>query len=225
MPQLGPPLLSAALLRKLIQSMPVSNVHPGIRLTPQRSNLRPRAPHTGRACAILYVYLHVIRMGHDSCWFSRPVYPNFCPHLQSHAVPYRQVGPPFSFPHHTWVVARPSTGFRPTRRSRVARGRTGSPRRQPEAEPLASRTRSGGRPASPTYPGEPRRTKPGPPLSGSETTFGRSAGTTPRGGQASDVVRALRKVRKSTTQRYYQLLSGHAAIGCFLHHRMTGPRG
>jgi ribonuclease HI len=33
----------------------------------------------------------------------------------------------------------------------------------------------------------------------------------------------LRKTRKSVAGRYYQLLSGHAAIGTFLHERMTGP--
>ena len=33
----------------------------------------------------------------------------------------------------------------------------------------------------------------------------------------------LRKVRKSLAGRYYQLLSGHAAIGSFLHERMIGP--
>ena len=36
--------------------------------------------------------------------------------------------------------------------------------------------------------------------------------------------RALRRVRKSTAQRYYQLLSGHAATGAFLHERMSGPQ-
>ena len=36
--------------------------------------------------------------------------------------------------------------------------------------------------------------------------------------------RMLRRVRKSVAQRYYQLLSGHAAIGSFLHDRMTGPQ-
>ena len=36
--------------------------------------------------------------------------------------------------------------------------------------------------------------------------------------------RALRRIRKATAQRYYQLLSGHAAIGSFLHDRMTGPQ-
>ena len=35
--------------------------------------------------------------------------------------------------------------------------------------------------------------------------------------------RGVRKVRKSTAQRYYQLMSGHAAIGSFLHDRMSGP--
>ena len=34
----------------------------------------------------------------------------------------------------------------------------------------------------------------------------------------------LRKVRKTTAQRYYQLLFGHAAIGSFLHDRMAGPQ-
>ena len=33
--------------------------------------------------------------------------------------------------------------------------------------------------------------------------------------------RAMRRVRKSTAQCYYQLLSGHAAIGSFLHDHMT----
>ena len=33
----------------------------------------------------------------------------------------------------------------------------------------------------------------------------------------------MRKVRKSVASRYYQLQSGHAAIGSFLHERMTGP--
>ena len=36
--------------------------------------------------------------------------------------------------------------------------------------------------------------------------------------------RAMRRVRKSIAQRYYQLLSGHAATGSFLHDRMTGPQ-
>ena len=36
--------------------------------------------------------------------------------------------------------------------------------------------------------------------------------------------RAMRRVRKSTAQRYYQLLSSHTAIGSFLHDRMTGPQ-
>ena len=36
--------------------------------------------------------------------------------------------------------------------------------------------------------------------------------------------RAIRMVQKSTAQRYYQLMSGHAAIGSFLHDRMTGPQ-
>ena len=36
--------------------------------------------------------------------------------------------------------------------------------------------------------------------------------------------RALRRVWNATTQRCYQLLSGHAAIGSFLHDRMTGPQ-
>ena len=34
----------------------------------------------------------------------------------------------------------------------------------------------------------------------------------------------LRCARKSPTSRYYQLLSGHAAIGSFLHERMTGAQ-
>ena len=33
----------------------------------------------------------------------------------------------------------------------------------------------------------------------------------------------LRRVRMSLASRYYQLLSGHAAIDSFLHERMTGP--
>ena len=36
--------------------------------------------------------------------------------------------------------------------------------------------------------------------------------------------RLLCRVRKSAAQRYYQLLSGHAAIGSFLHGRMTSPQ-
>ena len=35
--------------------------------------------------------------------------------------------------------------------------------------------------------------------------------------------KALRKVGKSLASRYYQLLSGYAAIGSFLNERMTGP--
>ena len=35
--------------------------------------------------------------------------------------------------------------------------------------------------------------------------------------------RALRMVRKSLAGRYYQLLSGYAAIGSFLHERIAGP--
>ena len=35
--------------------------------------------------------------------------------------------------------------------------------------------------------------------------------------------KALHRVRKSLSSRYYQLLSGHAAVGFFLHERMTGP--
>ena len=36
--------------------------------------------------------------------------------------------------------------------------------------------------------------------------------------------RRLRKVRKSVSSRYYHLLSEHAAIGSFLHERMSGPQ-
>ena len=35
--------------------------------------------------------------------------------------------------------------------------------------------------------------------------------------------KALRRVRKPLVGRYYQLLSGHAAIGSFLHERVAGP--
>ena len=35
---------------------------------------------------------------------------------------------------------------------------------------------------------------------------------------------ALCRVRKALAGRYYQLLSGHAAIGSFLHGRMAGPQ-
>ena len=35
--------------------------------------------------------------------------------------------------------------------------------------------------------------------------------------------KALRRVRKSLASRYYQLLTGHAVTGSFLHERMTGP--
>ena len=35
----------------------------------------------------------------------------------------------------------------------------------------------------------------------------------------------MRRVRKATTQRYYQLLTGHTSIGSLiLHDRMTGPQ-
>ena len=34
----------------------------------------------------------------------------------------------------------------------------------------------------------------------------------------------MRSVRKHMAQRYYQLLTGHAAIRSFLHDRMTGPQ-
>ena len=34
----------------------------------------------------------------------------------------------------------------------------------------------------------------------------------------------LRRVQKLTAQHYYQLLTGHAAIGSFLHDRMTGSQ-
>ena len=44
----------------------------------------------------------------------------------------------------------------------------------------------------------------------------------PRGG-AGLRHRQLRRVKKSLASRRYQLLSGHAAIGSFLHERMTGP--
>ena len=36
--------------------------------------------------------------------------------------------------------------------------------------------------------------------------------------------RQLRRARKSLASRYYQLLSGHAAIGSFLHERMSGAQ-
>ena len=35
--------------------------------------------------------------------------------------------------------------------------------------------------------------------------------------------KALRRVRKSLASRYYQLLSGHAAIGSFPHEKVAGP--
>ena len=46
---------------------------------------------------------------------------------------------------------------------------------------------------------------------------------TPPGGP-SFRKRAMRRVRKSIAQRYYQLLSGHAATGSFLHDRVTGSQ-
>ena len=36
--------------------------------------------------------------------------------------------------------------------------------------------------------------------------------------------RSQRRARKSLVGRYFQLLSGHAAIGFFLHERMTGTQ-
>ena len=45
----------------------------------------------------------------------------------------------------------------------------------------------------------------------------------PRGGPGFRK-RAMRRVRKSIAQRYYQLLSGHAATGSFLHDRVTGSQ-
>ena len=102
------------------------------------------------------------------------------------------------------------------------RSRMAWPRRRPETERTRPQTRSDGRPAFRT----PRR-----------ATDGRSRATSqwvadhvqperrhhPPGGSC---LRRwlLRRVRKSTAQRYYQLLSGHAATGSFLHDRMTGPQ-
>ena len=49
-------------------------------------------------------------------------------------------------------------------------------------------------------------------------TFGRD-GLLPN----TPAMTTLRRVGKSLASRYYQLLSGHAAIGSFLHERVTGP--
>ena len=57
----------------------------------------------------------------------------------------------------------PSSGFPRTREWPTTSSRTASPRRQPEAGPRASRTKSGGRPACRTSQG-------GPPKSGPEIT-------------------------------------------------------
>ena len=79
-----------------------------------------------------------------------------------------------------------STGSQPTWGSRATRRRTRWPRRPPGAELSTSRTRLGGRLASPTSLDEPPRVEPGPPLSGSGTTSDRSGGPTPQGRQAFD---------------------------------------
>ena len=50
-----------------------------------------------------------------------------------------------------------------------------------------------------------------------------SEGTAPPGGTGLHR-RALRRVWEPLAGRYYQLLSGHAAIGSFLHDRMTGSQ-
>ena len=83
--------------------------------------------------------------------------------------------------------------------------------------------RSAGRLASDTFPEGPRRDGPGRPPNGSLPMCAQGEGTAPPGGTGLRR-KALRKVQKSLAGRYYRLLSGHAAIGSFLHDRMTRPQ-
>ena len=84
-------------------------------------------------------------------------------------------------------VGRTGTALSPGPRggARQMRGRIVWPKRQPRAEYTASRTRSGGRPASLIFPGGPPRAEPGPPPSGSGIICVRSAGIILRGFRAS----------------------------------------
>ena len=67
-----------------------------------------------------------------------------------------------------------------------------------------------GRLASPTSQGGPRRHAPRPPAPGSETAWGcRHRYSPPRG----RLCKGLARVRKELAGRFYQLLSGHAAMG------------
>ena len=83
-----------------------------------------------------------------------------------------------------------------------------------------SPTRSGGKLAFPTSTEGPPSDAPERRPSGWRLMSGPSDGTSPRGVGASP--QGVAPIRKSLVSRYYQLLSGHAAIGSFPHERMTG---
>ena len=76
-------------------------------------------------------------------------------------------------------------------------------------------------PASPNWLGRPQSEGRWPSHSGLEITSAPNAATSP---WRHRLQKDHAKVRKATAQRYYQLLTGHAAIGSFLHNRMTGPQ-
>ena len=79
------------------------------------------------------------------------------------------------------------------------------------------RTSSGGRLAFHTSPAGQSKANPAQRRSGPPPMPDQSADTTP--GKTEG-----RRVRKSVASRYYQLFSGHAAIGTFLRGRVTGPQ-
>ena len=96
------------------------------------------------------------------------------------------------------------------------------PRRRPQARLTTFQTRCAGRPVYPTWPGGLRSDGWVPPPCGLDHVRPERRYFPP--GDPGFRKRAMRRVRKSTAQGYCQLLSGHAAIGSFLHDRMTGPQ-
>ena len=100
--------------------------------------------------------------------------------------------------------------------SPATRRPTGSPRRQLRAGPTRCRASTGERPVSHASPVSRPRTD---PALGGLPRQARAQIPPPRGNRPPQ--EQLRRARKSLAGRYYQLLTGHADIGSFLHERMT----
>ena len=119
-----------------------------------------------------------------------------------------------------------SCGSRPTRASPATSLQMAWPRRRLRGAPATAAAfparSDGGRPFCHASPGEPQR-RPSDTAQWIATHVPPERRHHPPGG--SGLQRGhLHRARKALASRFYQLLSGHAAIGLFLPERMTGPR-